>query len=90
MTTLHKPTLETVFGHLTPITIAGMIANMDEAGADMNEQNLDDLRVMQFAIDTLFGIVGPAKAIELLAVYEVDAANPLVADAVDEWTQGND
>lgn len=83
MNTLHKPTLEAVFQNIKPIVLAGMISDMDEA-ADMPGEN--ELYVMQFAIDTLFSIVGPAKAIEFLAVYEVDACNPLVADAVDEWT----
>lgn len=90
MNDLQEFRLATVFAHLTPITIAGMVSDMDAAASDFGEATPDDLYVMQFAIDTLFSIVGPAKAIELLAVYEVDAANPLVADAVDEWTQGND
>ena len=82
---MNTTTMQAVFGHMTPTTVAAMIADLDEGMAD--ELSSDEMYVMQFAIDTLFGLVGPQEAIDMLADLEVTAANPLVADAVDEWTE---
>lgn len=83
MNTLQQFRLASVFAHLTPITVAAMIADI----ADVNDPSTEDTYVLQFAIDTLFAAVGAAEAIEMLATYEIDATHPIVADAVEEWAQ---
>lgn len=77
--------LASVFARLTPITVAAMIA--DIADTPIEQSHPADAQVMKYALDTPIGLVGAAEAIEMLATYEIDATHPIVADAVEEWTQ---
>lgn len=82
---MNKDLLQVVFGALRPTTIAAIIADLD--GQPIDTMSYSEIYTMQFAINTLFANAGAEDAIAMLAKLEVNAGNPLVADAVDEWTE---
>jgi len=66
-----------ILTHMTPTTLAAMIADLDGAPGDYDPTTL---AIMEMALAELFANVG-ADAIDLLAAHDVSVANPLVAAA---------
>ena len=67
-----------ILTHMTPTTLAAMIADLDGAPGDYDPTTL---AIMEMALAELFANVGRIEAIELLAAHNVSATNPLVAAA---------
>ncbi len=80
MTILQTNIIRATLAHMSPRTLASFIADLDM----VPEYSDMELALMVEALDMLFSVAGH-DAIGMLQELDVNACNPLVGNAIDEW-----
>ena len=71
----------TIFAHMTPSTLVGLINDID-ASIDLGSVDADDMALMLDAAEALFAFGDTAAALEKLGHYGFDATHPVIGDLI--------
>lgn len=84
-TNAHKITAAEAFFYMTPKTLIGFIADIDQCTTVVADATTRSLLTM--ALEALYANVGCTDAIRMMAEADINASNPIIDRMVDEWCE---